>query len=277
MKFKTLFLILIFLLPTPFLISVNGEPQTTLQTTVVDYVFSNGNIISVDDDMTVYEAIAIEDDTIVALGNASEVLNRYTMSDSTFYDLEGQTIMPGIIDGHSHAIASYYWWGVTDTFAQIMERSLSYGFTTLNEKSMFDPEYSDLLIKNLAGEIPIRLNFFMIVNYASLDENNESLPIDPPWYDMMEPQLQSDEKIRIPGFKIWIDGAAGGNKGFPRLSVPYPENLQEIYQIQSDPLGHLYMNQTLLNITVKAIHDRGFSVAVHTMGDGAFRCCIKCL
>ncbi|MHA1110396.1 MAG: amidohydrolase family protein [Promethearchaeota archaeon] len=267
MKFIPLSLILIILIPTPFVAAISNS-QTVDRPTTVDYVFTNGNIISVDDKMTVYEAIAIEDDTIVALGNSSEVLDEYQMADSKFYDLEGATMMPGIIDGHSHAIASYYWWGVTDSFEQIMERSLSYGFTTLNEKSMFDPEYSDLMTKNLAGEVRIRLNFFMIANFASLDENNETVLIDPPWYDMMEPQLQTDEMIRVPGFKIWGDGAAGGAKGWPYLSVEWPENLQDEFQSWQYPQGNLYLNQSLMNTTVKAIQDRGFSVAIHTMGDG---------
>ena len=58
----------------------------------------------------------------------------------------------------------------------------------------------------------------MIANFAGLDENNETVLVEPPWYEMMEPVLQTDEMIRIPGFKIWADGAAGGGRGFLYMS-----------------------------------------------------------
>ena len=70
-----------------------------------DLVISNGVIISVDERNTIYEAIAISSDTIVAVGTSEEI--KQFISDSTrIIDLKGQTAIPGFIDSHAHLIGT---------------------------------------------------------------------------------------------------------------------------------------------------------------------------
>ena len=62
-----------------------------------DRIFKNGNILTVDNDMSTKSWLAVKDGKIAALGNgeapgeAKEIV-----------DLAGKTMMPGIIDSHVH-------------------------------------------------------------------------------------------------------------------------------------------------------------------------------
>lgn len=70
-----------------------------------DLVITNGVIISVDDHNTIYEAIAIESDTIISLGTSEEI--KEYINDSTYIiDLKGQVAIPGFIDSHAHLIGT---------------------------------------------------------------------------------------------------------------------------------------------------------------------------
>ena len=66
-----------------------------------DLVLTNGHIVTVDDDNPTAQAIAIRDGEILAVGNNSEI-NEFIGSQTEIIDLEGQTAIPGFIEGHAH-------------------------------------------------------------------------------------------------------------------------------------------------------------------------------
>jgi len=70
-----------------------------------DLVLTNGKIISVDNNNTITEAIAISADTILALGSKDEI-NKYIDSKTKVVDLKGKTVIPGFIDSHAHLIST---------------------------------------------------------------------------------------------------------------------------------------------------------------------------
>ena len=67
-------------------------------------IYFNGNIITVNEKEQVAEAMLVEEGKIKAVGTNEEVLS---LSDETTekIDLEGKTIMPGLIDPHGHIVA----------------------------------------------------------------------------------------------------------------------------------------------------------------------------
>ncbi len=70
-----------------------------------DLVLFNGNIITVDSQNTIYEAIAISADTIMSIGFNKEI--KLLIGDSTsIIDLKGKTAIPGFIDSHAHLIGT---------------------------------------------------------------------------------------------------------------------------------------------------------------------------
>lgn len=70
-----------------------------------DLIYYNGNIITVNDDNDLAEAVAIFDGKIIKVGNNEEVLS-FKNADTKLVDLCGKTMLPGFIDGHSHLSTS---------------------------------------------------------------------------------------------------------------------------------------------------------------------------
>jgi predicted amidohydrolase YtcJ len=95
---------------TGLLYAVAGFPQIQVDQRLVNYpdtVFINGNVISMDDEGvnenvgSTYEAIAIRDGRILALDSTTSITQLIGVN-TRVYDLNGRTIIPGIIDTHSH-------------------------------------------------------------------------------------------------------------------------------------------------------------------------------
>ncbi|MHA1446358.1 MAG: amidohydrolase [Candidatus Heimdallarchaeaceae archaeon] len=263
MKKTLLFLSALILLVCPFIIPVIYQADASPQ--IVDYIFCNGNIITIDENNPLVQAIAIKDGLIVGLGSTDAILENFATSNDTTYDLNGLTIMPGIIDGHSHYMASLFWIGEVNTIYDSQIIALANGYTTLNEKSIDIGEFTWLQSAEQNGTLSLRVNAFLIYNFAWL-ENNETVLVGA-WEPDVVPILDHDLKFRVPGFKIYLDGASG-NRGLPAMSDPYTQEMIDLWGI-INPYGDLYFNQSELNSVVDSIHDRGFSVAVHAMGDRA--------
>jgi predicted amidohydrolase YtcJ len=68
-----------------------------------DTVLINGKIVTVDPSRTAREALAIRDGRIVALGTSAEI-RKLAGAKSKVIDLQGHTVIPGLIDSHMHAI-----------------------------------------------------------------------------------------------------------------------------------------------------------------------------
>ena len=66
-----------------------------------DYIFKNGEVITIDSQNRVAEAVAVKGNKIIAVGTAQE-MEDFRSASTTIIDLEGKTLMPGIIDAHIH-------------------------------------------------------------------------------------------------------------------------------------------------------------------------------
>lgn len=67
-------------------------------------IYTNGQIITVDDKVGTVEAIAIKDGRIIALGTTEE-LRHYQGDNTAVVNLNGKTMLPGFVDAHSHLSA----------------------------------------------------------------------------------------------------------------------------------------------------------------------------
>jgi predicted amidohydrolase YtcJ len=64
-------------------------------------VLRNGSIVTADDARPTAQAMAVNGDTIVALGSNAEIA-RYVGPNTQVIDLAGQMAMPGFVEGHGH-------------------------------------------------------------------------------------------------------------------------------------------------------------------------------
>jgi len=68
-----------------------------------DLVIVNGKVVTVDENGTVAEAVAVKDGNIVAVGTTKQV-KELANSGTNVIDLEGRLMLPGFIDTHEHCI-----------------------------------------------------------------------------------------------------------------------------------------------------------------------------
>ena len=90
----------------------------------VDYIAYNGNIYTVNNDFNIASAFAVKDGKFIDVGN-DEIFSKYNTNEKI--DLNGSTVLPGLIDAHCH----FYGLGLnqnvidltgTSSFNEILEK-----------------------------------------------------------------------------------------------------------------------------------------------------------
>lgn len=66
-----------------------------------DLIFINGNILTVDKNDSIVEAVAIKGNKFIATGLTDEII-KLEGKETKIIDLQGKSVMPGIIDSHTH-------------------------------------------------------------------------------------------------------------------------------------------------------------------------------
>lgn len=66
----------------------------------VDLIVTNATIHTVDDSFTTAQAFAVRDGKFIAVGTSADINDRYIATST--HNLEGKTVLPGLIDGHCH-------------------------------------------------------------------------------------------------------------------------------------------------------------------------------
>jgi predicted amidohydrolase YtcJ len=79
------------------------------QPAAVDAIFTNGKIVTVDEQFRIAEAVAVSGDRIVAVGTAADI-GALAGTDTTTTDLGGRTVIPGLIDNHLHLLRAGLTW-----------------------------------------------------------------------------------------------------------------------------------------------------------------------
>ena len=84
-----------------WLVIAGERPAAAQQQSAPDFVLTNGKIITVDDRFTIAQAIAVLGERIVAVGTNQEIAG-LADPNTTIIDLEGRSVIPGLIDNHAH-------------------------------------------------------------------------------------------------------------------------------------------------------------------------------
>src|ERR1700748_1181545 len=78
-----------------------GEYGYAQQTSPADAIFYYGKILTVDDAFSIVQAIAIKDGRVLSVGT-NDVVRKLAGPRTDSIDLHGQTMVPGLMDTHSH-------------------------------------------------------------------------------------------------------------------------------------------------------------------------------
>ena len=129
----------IFVWATVLALSACSTAQLSQQTAGhgIDLIIRGDFVVSMDDDGTIYEngAVAIDEGLILAIGSAADILAEYSATKTL--DGEHRIVMPGLVNGHSHAAMTLLR-GVADDLA-LMDWLNNYIFPA--EVEFVDPEF----------------------------------------------------------------------------------------------------------------------------------------
>ena len=215
-----------------------------------DIILYNANVITMDEQMPTAQAIAIEGNRISAVGTDVEVLALQT-SVTQLIDLEGRTVVPGLIEGHDHLLQGAYFENGAEGLARATQRMAANGYTTVHQ--LFSSEDFVATAQELAqnGELAVRINFY--INYNT--NCNEGVI---PW-NIFPYTEKKDTTVRVVGVKIFADGGSCGL--FSANTTPFL-GYPGIY-------GDLFKTEDEMNTIVATVLDAGYPIAMHALGDSA--------
>src|SRR5512143_1790793 len=90
--------------PSPGQAPATGIPGQ-LPSGKADVIYTNGTVLTMDQNSSVAQAIALQGEKILAVGSNQDV-DQERGAGTAVIDLEGRTLLPGFIDCHSHIIFS---------------------------------------------------------------------------------------------------------------------------------------------------------------------------
>ncbi|MHA2058560.1 MAG: amidohydrolase [Candidatus Thorarchaeota archaeon] len=198
-----------------------------------DIIIHNGEILTMEQSPTQVEALAIQDEYIVAVGDESDIL-AMAGSDTQFIDLEGRTLLPGFIDAHSHHIGDREYVNQS-TPEEVIESVLSSGWTSISELFVNQDRLDELRILDQQDDLRIRVNAYLPLSWQFERFGD--------WYQAYQPGQEYSSKLRIGGVKIFMDSW-------------YTNWLH-------------YFDQTELDSLLQQAHDDGFQIAIHSVVDNA--------
>jgi predicted amidohydrolase YtcJ len=212
-------------------IEIWGKPGETEQnppseTLLADLIYYNGNLITMEKENPVAQAIAIRDDQILAVGTEAEVFS-FQGEETDLIDVKGYTIIPGLIDSHSHRIGDRWHFGDVSA-EEMMGKALSQGWTSLHELFVFDQRLNELVDIANDNAMPMRVSMYLTMNFQSESDN---------WWEQYEPLQQFGPFLQIAGLKITQDQEWGET---------------------------IFFDQEELDKLVLRAHENGWQVAIHS-------------
>jgi len=198
-----------------------------------DLILTNGKIITVDNTFSIAEAVAIRGEQIVAVGTNQEVAGLAGPSTRRI-DLEGKSVVPGMIDNHAHYMEEGAYWlhehrldGV-DSRARALEmmraRAADLGpggwvFTlggwSPDQFADDDSPFTRAELDRVAPNNPVLLQFTRCCTFVN-SRAIEELGLE----EMNEPWIERDRNGRATG----VVDAAGANRLTRHLVQVPPED-----------------------------------------------------
>jgi predicted amidohydrolase YtcJ len=184
---------------------------------------------------TEVEAIAVGDGEVLTTGDRATVMAA-AGANARVIDLGDNVLYPGFIDAHSHWIGDRAEMGL-DEPAEAIDAALARGWTSIAELFVNEERMRELRSLDAAGELRVRVDGHLAMNNPG--PGGEHLG---DWYVDHEAGFAPSDRLRFPGVKFTLDNGWG----------------TEFWWAAEE-----------LAAAVKAAHDAGWQVAIHTVSKEA--------
>jgi len=212
-----------------------------------DLILHDAVVITMDRAAPVAMAIAVAGDRIIAVGSDHDVLALAGPA-TTVVDLDGLTVTPGFIDSHSHRIGDRELHQVPRA-EDAIRLALEAGWTSVDELFVDQGRLDELTALDAAGELRIRVNAYLPVNYGPDQDFGF-------WFEHLTPGAALGPRLRLAGAKFFIDGC-GPDTYY--LGEPRDDGNR----------GSFFWRRRQLRRLVVRVHDTGWQIAAHSCGDAA--------
>ena len=233
--------------PTPLPETPTALPEPSPTSPPPDVVFHNGSILTMETGQPEAQALAIQGESILAIGSDEYVLP-LAGPETLLIDLGGRALMPGFVDAHSHILASPDHYG-TD-LEGVQDLALMYGITTLADAGTTPDLLERLEGLKREGNLRVRTSVYMLYTDNCGELMGE-------WYREHAPTRVPGEMLRIGGVKVFSDG---GSCKAPAVSFEYANGVGQ---------GDLFFTQEEMDMVVADVHADGYQLAIHALGDRA--------
>lgn len=232
-------------------------PSTTLAVEVgADLILHNAQVVTVDREFTVTDAIAVTDGVITEVGSDADVL-ALAGPDTHVVDLGGQTVLPGFVEPHTHEMQA--WAPDIAAMRTGHQLLLEWGVTTAGMPTVLPGQLAAFEEMDAAGEIRIRSHLYLSYNSFCGDRG--------PGDFYRETTYERDVSLRlaVAGVKIFTDGGVCGG---PALSVPYLDTVPEaLYNDGWRDNGDLFVTSDEIAAVLREVDAAGGQTVIHAIGD----------
>lgn len=216
-------------------------------------ILYNGWIVTMDPSgggpAGVAQAIAIDGDRVLAVGGQSRILGLADASTERI-DLGGATVLPGIVDAHTHLFNDA--WRLELDFEGGQQLALENGITTLANLFVNASFLSNMQDFAASGRLRVRTSLYLI--YTDNCGNPQG-----DWWKAYPPTRDPGERLRIGGVKLFADG---GTCGSPAVSVEFSDG---------SGFGDLFLTRDDVEAAIREVEATGHQAVIHAIGDRAVR------
>ena len=124
-----------------------------------DVIFFNGQVVTMELDMPVVEALAVRGENIVAVGTNEDML-ALGRPETSVIDLGGKTLLPGFVDSHNHLFNDAE--GLMGlTLEEAQDLALRRGITAIADMFVNDEFLEQMRIFESEGRLRIRTSLYL--------------------------------------------------------------------------------------------------------------------
>lgn len=129
------------------------QAESTLP--AADTIFVNGKVLTVDEAFSQVEAVAVTGNLISAVGSSEEI-SAMAGPETRIVDLEGRTMIPGLIDNHNHLIFNAPTWPNGVRLGQVRTRAAALEAIAAKAEEIGPGNDADHIVFALGGWNPVQ-------------------------------------------------------------------------------------------------------------------------